>query len=266
MTGDGGSLSLLSSTAGRGRLILLSNILIFAIYVLVTCAVGIAAWMTKSEFVLSLLNGLIAGLLPLICINLILEQALETKKAPAVAVANRDASRVLGEARKFVFDLYGATARSGRLTLEVHRSFNSRLDARMAPLLAATPLRAIGVNEPDRPAIVYMFQDALAIQQAANQTLMAHGQYLDPAVVAALYDVSNANLVSFVISAVNLNAVPERLESDVFTDYIAKVANLEAALNAADPKINHRGALGIMQLLEQPGIIPRPVKDHAQTH
>lgn len=232
------------------------NLAIFCVYALVTAAFGIGWTVSKSDFVGSIFGNLVAGAITLICINLLLDRAVSNQRAPAVDVANRDASRVLIEGRKLVFDLYGATARSGIVSAEQHKSFNGLLDRRMIPLLAATPIRAIGVNEPDAPAINYMFQDAVAIQQLTNLTMMAHGQYLDPQLYPALYDLSNSKLVSFVISGVSIKALPERFEAPIFSDYFDRLDRLQDALDKADPKTSHAGPFGIMALLEQPGVIP----------
>ena len=211
---------------------------------------------TGSEFWGGIFGNMLVGAVTLLFIDYLLDASVERQRKPARKAAIRAASEVHGNALRLIFNLYGASVLTNRLTLEEHQALaTDRLDEGMVPILARTPLRDIAFVSPEKPAIFYMFEDAVIVQRKVEVTLAAHGQYLNPAIAAALFELSRADLISFTTSCVPLGAVPEFFSADIFSQYFASLKLLADALVEADPSLKTRLApSGAMEMLSQPGI------------
>lgn len=229
---------------------------IAVLFVALTLASLIVWWATQSEFWLGIFGNMLVGAVTLLCVNYLLDLSTDNRKKPAVAVANAAARAVLGEGRKLLFDLYGATVLSGLISKSDHRRIaDSGKLIGLAPFLAKTDVRSDGFSHPRQPAISLMQQSATGIQQATNLTLSTHGIYLEPTVTAALYTLSQTGIVTFIIVTMSYGMVIDFVTVEMIEEYITALDGLEQALIAAQPKdrttIKHFSAF---QLLEQPGI------------
>lgn len=232
----------------------------FILFMALTAGSALAWKLTKSDWWGGIFGNMAVGLVTLLCVDLLLEKALDNQRKPAVAVSVDAAMRVYGESQRFVFDLYGATVLSGNITEAEHLRLQATKEARgMAPYLAKTPLRQVTFNEPERPAIVYMYQDALEIQQSVNLALATHSEYLDPGIVSALYKLGQTKLVTFTISSVQIGAVPEKFDEPMFTEFFDRVDDLRKAMEKADPKLKGTMQTGNAYLMfSQPGMFDGP--------
>lgn len=174
------------------------------------------------------------------------------------------ASYVYSLGLKFISQLYGATVISGRITRAQHDELSTdSLDARMTPYLARTPLRETAVAHPEAPAFQYMFKDALTLQQKVGEVLSAHGHYLNPSIIAALYELGRDDLLNFTVQSGKLGAVPETFPQKSFMDFFIGMDKLKAEIAREDSEIAKRLApRGFMLMLTQPGIFenPRPTQ------
>lgn len=234
----------------------MNKIWIAVIFGGLTLASAAIWYVTGSDFWGGIFGNMLVGAVTLLFIDYLLDASMERQRKPARKAAIRAASEVHGQAIRLIFNLYGASVLTGRLSSDEHQAFaRDRLDERMVPVLAKTPLRDIAFISPNKPAIIYMFEDAVILQRKVEVTLAAHGQYLSPAIAAALFELSRADLISFTTTCVPLSAIPEFFSADIFTQYFASLKSLTDALVDAEPALKTRLVpRGAMEMLSQPGV------------
>lgn len=225
-------------------------------FVLLTASCGVVWWWTGSEFAEGIFGNMLVGAVTLLCVDVLFNATLERQRQPAVRVAVEAASHVYSLGLKFISQLYGATVISGRITRAQHDELScDSLDARMAPYLSRTPLREIAFAHPEAPAFQYMFEDALTLQQRVGEVLSAHGHYLNPSMVAALYDLGRDDLFNFTVQSGKIGAVPETFSEKAFDDFFVRMDKLKDEIRREDAEIARRLApRGFMQMLTQPGL------------
>lgn len=233
---------------------------VVGLFVLLTVLCGGVWWWTGNEFAGGIFGNMLVGAVTLLCVDVLFNATLERQRQPAVRVAVKAASHVYSLGLKFISQLYGATVISGRISRAQHDELSrDSLDARMALYLARTPLREIAFAHPQAPAFQYMFEDALTLQHRVGEILSAHGHYLNPSIVAALYELGRDDLLNITVQSGKLGAVPEAFSKKAFVDFFISMDKLKAEIAREDAEIAKQLApRGFMLMLTQPGLFENP--------
>ncbi|MGO7779260.1 hypothetical protein ACC717_03860 [Rhizobium ruizarguesonis] len=201
--------------------------------------------------------NMLVGAVTLVFIDVLFDASVERQRRPGTRTAVRAASEIHGDAIRLVFDLYGASVLAVRLTLRSIK--DSRRIALLNEWLKSWRGLLFATLRSFHPTSLRkstLFEDVVTIQRKVEVTLAAHGQYLSPSLAAALFELSRAELVSFMATCVPLGAVPEFFGKELFAQYFASLKSLTDALVAADPSLNTRlSPAGAMQMLSQPGLL-----------